>query len=253
MSTNFFAILSPAKSLRTEVDAQQKSSPEFLARAEVINEVMKLKSPGDLMKLQEISLKLAELNADRNLQWSVDAHQAGIPALYCFTGDVYQGLDVDTLDANSLSRAEESLLILSGLYGVLRPFDGIMPYRLEMGTKLPVHAAKNLYDFWQSTVTEFLNRNYTGKTLVNLASNEYASVIDRASLTLPVIEVAFKDYSKGKYKIVSFHAKKARGLFARFLVEQNPKTIEDLQTFTYGNYYFDAGSSSDGEIVFLRD
>jgi cytoplasmic iron level regulating protein YaaA (DUF328/UPF0246 family) len=253
MSTNFLAILSPAKSLRTEVDAKQKSSPEFLARAEVINSVMKQKSPGDLMDLQSISSKLAELNADRNLQWSVDAHQAGIPALYCFTGDVYQGLDVDTLDAKALSRAEESLLILSGLYGVLRPLDGILPYRLEMGTKLPVYDAKNLYEFWQTDVTEFINRNYAGRTLINLASNEYASVVDRKLLKLPVIEVVFKDYSKDKYKIISFHAKKARGLFARFLIEQNPKSTKDLQSFSYGNYYFDAASSSDGEIVFLRD
>lgn len=248
----FIAILSPAKSLHTKTQVSALQQPIFLQKSAEINAELRKKSPSQLMDLQSISNKLAELNADRNLHWSVEGHQEATPAMFTFTGDVYQGLDAETLDAESRERAKESLVILSGLYGILRPYDAILPYRLEMGTKISINDSADLYAFWKNEVTNYFNQTYSEKTLINLASNEYASVIDRKNLRLPVLEITFKDFSKGDYKIISFHAKKARGLYARFLVEKNPQSLNDLQLFDYGGYSFSSELSNTNQLVFLR-
>ena len=251
---SFIAVLSPAKSLRTEVVQKAVDKPVFLSRAAKINKVLKTKEPDDLMELQGISRNLGELNALRNKQWKSKAHEElGTPAMFTFTGDVYQGLHADTLSEKEVDSAQDQLLILSGLYGVLRPMDAILPYRLEMGTKISVTDHKDLYAFWKKDVTKYINTHYKGRTLINLASNEYASVIDKKTLKLPVVEVVFKDFSNGKYKIVSFFAKKARGLFARYMLESAPKSIEELRAFSADGYFFDASISEANKLVFLRD
>jgi uncharacterized protein len=249
----FISVLSPAKSLRKEVEQKATGKPVFLSRAAKINKVLRTMKPDDLMELQGISRNLGELNALRNKEWKIKAHEdKGTPAMFTFTGDVYQGLDAETLSENEVESAQDQLLILSGLYGVLRPQDAILPYRLEMGTKLSVSDHKDLYAFWKKDVVRYINTNYKGRTLVNLASNEYGSAIDKKTLKLPVIEVEFKDFTNGKYKIVSFYAKKARGLFARFMVQNVPKNVEELQAFSTDGYFFDESTSETNKLVFLR-
>lgn len=249
---DYVPILSPAKSLNDSVDRLAESKPVFMRKAKTINDLINDYAPEELMKLQNISRSLAELNAERNSAWSVDAHDHGIPALFAFNGDVYQGLDAPSLSDKALERAREGMLILSGLYGVLRPFDAMLPYRLEMGTKMSVGKSPNLHSYWRRDVTRFINSHFEGRTLVNLASKEYASAIGRKALSITVLDVEFKDFSKGDYKVISFYAKKARGYFARFLLENAPSTIRELQSFNTEGYFWSQAHSTDRKMVFLR-
>lgn len=250
------AILSPAKSLNTDlsVDRSNISTPQFLEQAAELAEMMRGFSPSDLASLMKLSDKLSALNAARFEEWSID-HQADnlLPAIYAFNGDVYQGLDVQTLSSDALNHLSNHVRILSGLYGLLRPFDAMRPYRLEMGTKLKGQAIASLPDFWKSRVTDALNEELKGQPLVNLASNEYSAAVDLKSIEGPVISPVFKDLKNGEYKIISFYAKRARGLMARYMVESDTQTANDLLGFDYDGYAFSEAHSKPNTPCFIRD
>ncbi len=249
-------IISPAKSLdfETPLPTKKFSESSFLDKAETISKVLKTKSPKQLSELMSISDKLAELNYTRNQEWSLPfSNTNACPALYAFNGDVYIGLDAYTIPTNKLDKIQEKVRILSGLYGVLKPLDLIQPYRLEMGTNLKIGKAKNLYEFWKKIVTDSLNNELSENELfVNLASKEYSDVIDFKALKGKVVVPEFRDYKDGKLKMISFFAKKARGLMVRFILDNNCKTIEDLKKFNYENYLFDQSLSKGNKLVFTR-
>ena len=250
------AILSPAKSLNTDLNVNRfgNSTPEFLEQAAQLADMMRGFSPSDLASLMKLSDKLSALNAARFEEWSIDHGSDDLlPAIYAFNGDVYQGLDVQTLDARALDRLSDHIRILSGLYGLLRPFDAMRPYRLEMGTKLKGQAISSLPDFWKSRVTEALNEQLNGQPLVNLASNEYSAAVDLKSIDGSVISPVFKDLKNGEYKIISFYAKRARGLMARFMVESDTQTADDLLDFDYDGYAFSKTHSKADAPCFIRD
>ena len=249
-------VISPAKSLNfeSELPAKQYSEASFLKEANAIQRVLKKKKPKQLMALMDISEKLADLNWQRNQAWETpftldNARQA----IYAFDGEVYSGLDAFTLSEANLNDLQDKLRILSGLYGLLKPLDLMQAYRLEMGTSIPIGKNKNLYAFWKSTLTKSLNSELQKDELfVNLASNEYFSAVDVKSLKVPVITPEFKDYKDGKLKMISFFAKKARGLMVRFIVDTHAETIEDLKGFNYEGYAFDANLSKGNTLVFTR-
>jgi len=249
-------IISPAKSLDFEssIPVLTPSQPIFLKESKTINAVIKKKSPADLMQLMSISDKLAEVNWQRNKAWKTPfTFENSRHAVYAFSGDVYIGLDVKTLPMEKLPLLQERLRILSGLYGILKPLDLIQPYRLEMGTAIAINDSKNLYDFWKVKLTKALNKELKkGELLINLASNEYFSVIDVKSLKVPVITPEFKDYKDGNLKMISFFAKKARGMMVRYIMETNAETLEDLKGFNYEGYRFDANLSKGNKLVFTR-
>lgn len=249
-------IISPAKSLdfETQLPTQKFSESGFLKHSETIQKVLKKKSSKKLSELMSISDKLAELNYTRNQEWNLPfSVENARPAVYAFNGDVYTGLDAYTIPNDKLDVLQEKLRILSGLYGVLKPLDLIQPYRLEMGTNLQIGKTKNLYEFWKKTVTDSLNDELSENELfVNLASKEYSDVIDFKALKGNVIIPEFKDYKGGKLKIISFFAKKARGLMVRYIIDNNCETIEDLKGFNYDNYGFDQNLSEGNKLVFTR-
>ena len=250
------AILSPAKSLNTDlsVDRSTITTPQFLDEATTLTDIMRGFSPSDLASLMKLSDKLSALNAARFEQWSPD-HQADdlLPAVYAFNGDVYQGLDVQTLGPDALNRLARHVRILSGLYGLLRPFDAMRPYRLEMGTKLQGQAITSLPEFWKNKITQRLNADLNGAPLINLASNEYSAAVDLKAIKGPTISPVFKDLKNGEYKIISFYAKRARGLMARFMVETDPQTAIDLHAFDYHGYRYSKAHSTPGAPCFIRD
>ena len=250
------AILSPAKSLNTDlsVDRSMITTPQFLEEATTLTNMMREFSPSDLASLMKLSDKLSALNAARFEQWSPD-HQADdlLPAVYAFNGDVYQGLDVQTLGPDALNQLAGHVRILSGLYGLLRPFDAMRPYRLEMGTKLKGQAITSLPEFWKNKITQRLNADLNGAPLVNLASNEYSAAVDFRAIEGPVISPVFKDLKNGEYKIISFYAKRARGLLARFIVETDAQTVTDLQAFDDGGYRYSNKHSTPDAPCFIRD
>lgn len=249
-------VISPAKSLNYEktVPVTTHTEPQFLKQAATIQNTLKKKKPNQLSELMDISAKLAELNWQRNQDWHVpftpdNARQA----VYAFDGDVYTGLDVYTLPEDKVSILQEKLRILSGLYGLLKPLDLMQAYRLEMGTAMPVGKNKNLYEFWKKTITKALNDELQKDELfLNLASNEYFSAVDAKALKVPVITPEFKDYKDGKLKMISFFAKKARGLMVRYIIDTNAETLDDLKGFNYEGYAFDANLSKGNTLVFTR-
>lgn len=249
-------VISPAKSLNFEkaLPTARFSEPKFLKEATTIQKTLKKKKPKQLMELMDISDKLAELNWQRNQDWQTPfITENARPAVYAFDGDVYQGLDVYTLPEAKLDALQDKLRILSGLYGLLQPLDLMQPYRLEMGTSLPIGKNKNLYEFWKKTITKQLNAELQKDELfINLASNEYFSAVDVKTLKVPVITPEFKDYKDGKLKMISFFAKKARGLMVRYIIDTNAETIDDLKAFNYEGYAFDDNLSSGTKLVFTR-
>ena len=249
-------VISPAKSLNFEkaLPTARFSEPKFLKEATTIQKTLKKIKPKQLMELMAISDKLAELNWQRNQDWETPfTTENARPAVYAFDGDVYQGLDVYTLPEAKLDGLQDKLRILSGLYGLLQPLDLMQPYRLEMGTSLPIGKNKNLYEFWKKTITKQLNDELQKDELfINLASNEYFSAVDSKALKVPVITPEFKDYKDGKLKMISFFAKKARGLMVRYIIDTNAETIDDLKAFNYEGYAFDANLSSGNKLVFTR-
>jgi cytoplasmic iron level regulating protein YaaA (DUF328/UPF0246 family) len=246
-------LLSPAKTLdfSTQIPFERQSSPIFESQANKLNEVLKVKTPKQLMSLMHISDKLAQLNWQRNQEWSevVDLRQA----VYAFKGDVYVGLDAYSIAEKNLDYMQNNLRILSGQYGILKPFDTIKPYRLEMGSKLKIGTKKDLYAFWDVSVTEQINNELKpNEVIVNLASNEYFKVIKAKHLKADVITPVFKDYKNGKLKVISFFAKKARGLMSRFAIDNQLENVEQLKTFSVEGYAYDDKLSTEKEWIFTR-
>ena len=249
-------VISPAKSLEFERELPIKLYTEslFLKQSRQVHKVLKEVNPGDLASLMSISDKLSDLNWQRNQHWKTPFTTANArPAIYTFDGDVYAGLDAYTIPIGKIEMLQQRLRILSGLYGLLKPLDLMQAYRLEMGTKLSIGESKNLYEFWKKTITKSLNDELKEDELfINLASNEYFSAIDVKALKVPVITPHFKDYKDGKLKIISFFAKKARGLMVRYIIDTNAETIDDLKGFNYDGYHFDDNLSSVNHLVFTR-
>jgi cytoplasmic iron level regulating protein YaaA (DUF328/UPF0246 family) len=249
-------VLSPAKSLDFETKLPTKiyTQPQFLKQSERLNKLLKKKSARSLSKLMSISNDLGQLNYERNQTWSLPfSTENARPAVYAFNGDVYRGLDAYTIPEEKLETLQNTVFILSGLYGLLKPTDLIQPYRLEMGTKIKIGVKKNLYEFWKKDITKALNEALEDDELfLNLASNEYFKAIDKKALKVPVITANFKDFKNGEYKMISFFAKAARGMMARYVVDTNAKTIDDLKGFNYDGYSFSESMSSDSELVFIR-
>jgi len=250
-------IISPAKSLNFDKNLPTSifSFPIFLKDSKIINENLKKKNPLQLKELMKISEKIAELNWKRNVEFSTPFTNINSrPALFTFDGDVYNGIDAFSLDDSKIKKAQSSLRILSGLYGILKPLDLIQPYRLEMGTKIKIEESNNLYEFWKKKLTNFLNDELEkNEMFVNLASNEYSSVIDKKSLKVKMTSPIFKDYKNGKLKIISFYAKKARGLMTRFILDNGINSENDLKGFDYGGYCYNEQESLNlNELVFVR-
>lgn len=249
-------VLSPAKSLNFESELPTNKTSEncFLNEAERLNKLLKKKSARSLSKLMNISDNLGQLNYERNQEWQLPFTQNNArQAAYAFNGDVYRGLDAYTIPQKKLEKLQNTVRILSGLYGLLKPLDLIQPYRLEMGTKLPVGRKKNLYEFWKQKVTKALNEELEEDELfLNLASSEYFKAIDIKALKVPVITANFKDFKNGQYKVISFFAKEARGLMARYIINTNAETIEDIKGFNYEGYGFSEAMSTDADLVFIR-
>lgn len=249
-------VISPAKSLNfeKELPTQRYTESQFLKQAATIQKTLKKKKPKALAQLMDISEKLAELNWQRNQEWKIPfTTENARPAVYAFDGDVYTGLDVYTMSEAKLDILQDKLRILSGLYGLLQPLDLMQPYRLEMGTSITIGKNKNLYEFWKKTITKTLNSELSkGELFINLASNEYFSAVDVKTLKVPVITPEFKDYKDGQLKMISFFAKKARGLMVRYIIDTNAETIDDLKGFNYEGYAFDANLSSGNKLVFTR-
>jgi len=250
-------VISPAKSLDFEstLPTKKYSQPHFLEEAAKLNKVLVKKKPQDLSDLMHISDKLAQLNWERNQKFSTPFTEKNArPAVYAFNGDVYTGLDAYSISENKLDQLQNSLRILSGLYGVLKPLDLMQPYRLEMGTKLVLGKNKNLYDFWKKEITAHLNSELKdGELFVNLASNEYFSAVDAKQLKTPIIAPVFKDWKNDKLKVISFFAKKARGSMVRYILDTNAKTLDDIKGFNLDNYtYSKEHTLKENEPVFVR-
>jgi cytoplasmic iron level regulating protein YaaA (DUF328/UPF0246 family) len=249
-------VISPAKSLNfeSELPTQTFSDAAFLKEARQVHRVLKKLKPKDLSKLMEISDKLAELNWERNQSWKTPfTPDNSRPAIYAFDGEVYTGVDAYSIPIDKMEDLQNRLFILSGLYGLLKPLDLIQPYRLEMGTTIAIGESKNLYVFWKTKITKALNKSLSkGEFLLNLASNEYFTAIDTKLLKAKVITPEFKDYKDGKLTMISFFAKKARGLMVRYIIDTNAQTIDDIKGFNYEGYAFDENLSSDSKLVFTR-
>lgn len=249
-------VLSPAKSLDLEspLTTKQHTTPEFIPQAAELIEVLRDYSPARISELMDLSDALASLNVGRYAHWQAD-HAEARPAVMSFNGDVYTGLDAPSLDAKGLKYAQRHVRILSGLYGLLRPLDRMHPYRLEMGTKLGNARGKDLYAFWGETITEALNRQLAetkSGALINLASSEYFKSVKPKLLDAPVIEPVFQDWKNGKYKIISFFAKRARGMMARYATENGITDPEQLKNFDVDGYAFESNESSERAWVFRR-
>ncbi len=246
-------LLSPAKTLDFDstIPSHKSSEALFAVQADRLNRVLQKKSPKRLADLMHISMKLAELNWARNQEWEKVSHLR--QAVYAFKGAAYVGLDAYSISTHDLDYLQNTLRILSGQYGILRPFDLIKPYRLEMGTKLVHGKKKNLYEFWGDKVTKALNSEFSeNEIVVNLASNEYFKVIKPKLLKAEIVTPIFKDYKNGHYKVISFFAKKARGLMTRFAIDNQIENIEYLKTFNVEGYAFDEKLSTKTDWIFTR-
>lgn len=253
------SVISPAKTLDFDTPAttRKATQPEFLDEAAQLVEDARRLDPAAIRSLMGVSEKIAALNHERFMNWHVPFDRDNAKqAILAFRGDVYTGLEADTLSAAQLNFAQKHLRILSGLYGLLRPLDLMQPYRLEMGLKFSNSGGRNLYDFWGERLTESLNRQLkkTGSpVLVNLASNEYFRAVSPGALDGEVITPVFKDLRGGKYRIISFFAKKARGQMARFIIEREINDVAGLKKFRTDGYRYNAGESTARELVFTRD
>ena len=248
-------IISPAKNL--DFDSKynfEVTKPRLLKFTHKLISNLKNKSIQDIEKLMSISTSLATLNAQRfhNFTNNPSSEQTQ-PAIFAFNGDVYQGLQASSFNAQKMEFAQKHLRILSGLYGILKPLDLIQPYRLEMGTKFSVGSDNNLYEFWKDKVTGFLNEELDeGELFINLASNEYFSSINSKLLNTNVISPQFKDFKNGKLKIISFYAKKARGMMADHIIRSGVTSPKDLQRFKTAGYRYSKQDSDESNLVFLR-
>ncbi|WP_312080580.1 peroxide stress protein YaaA [Acinetobacter schindleri] len=253
------ALISPAKTLDYEssLPTDQHTQARLLEHSQELIEVASKLSATEISSLMSVSEKIANLNVERFRDWQPEFDLSNArQAIFAFKGDVYTGLDAYNLKDHDISYAQEHLRMLSGLYGLLRPLDLMMPYRLEMGTKLANSRGHNLYEFWGHTITELINYDLAAansELLVNIASDEYYKSVKESKIQAEIIKPVFLDQKNGKYKVISFYAKKARGLMARFIIENQIDRVEDLKGFNTEGYYFDAESSLKGELVFKRD
>ena len=253
------ALISPAKTLDYEssLPTDQHTQARLLEHSQELIEVASKLSATEISSLMSVSEKIANLNVERFRDWQPEFDLSNArQAIFAFKGDVYTGLDADNLKDHDISYAQEHLRMLSGLYGLLRPLDLMMPYRLEMGTKLANSRGHNLYEFWGHTITELINYDLAAansELLVNIASDEYYKSVKENKIQAEIIKPVFLDQKNGKYKVISFYAKKARGLMARFIIENQIDRVEELKGFNTDGYYFDSESSLKGELVFKRD
>ncbi|MDR0215651.1 MAG: peroxide stress protein YaaA [Comamonas sp.] len=254
-------LISPAKSLDYESPVPSElphTLPVFKKQPLELIEVLREKSPQQISELMSISDKLAVLNVGRYEAFSPRfTAKNSRQAVLAFNGDVYEGLDAHSLKPKELDWAQEHVVILSGLYGVLRPLDLLQPYRLEMGTRLQNAKGSNLYQFWGSQIADYLNQRSSEqpeaeRIVINLASQEYFKSVDLKALKAPVVECVFEDFKGGKYKIISFHAKRARGLMVRWAVQHKAKKVADLRKFNLEGYALAEQASMPGKLVFRR-
>ena len=253
------ALISPAKTLDYEsaLPTDKNTLPRLLDHSQELIDVSRKLSASDIANLMQVSEKIANLNVERFRDWQSDLDFSNSrQALFAFKGDVYTGLDAYSFNDQQFDYAQQHLRMLSGLYGLLRPLDLMMPYRLEMGTKLQNSRGHNLYEFWGDQITQMLNHDLEStqsELLVNLASDEYYKSVKENKIQAQIIKPVFLDQKNGKYKVISFYAKKARGLMARHIIENKIDQIEALKSFNTDGYYFDAGNSNAVELVFKRD
>jgi len=249
-------ILSPAKSLEFETKAgtSKYTQPVFLEQAQKLNSTLKKKSAKQISKLMSVSDALGQLNFQRNQEWNVPfTAKNSKQAIYAFRGNVFQGFDVDSLPADKLDQLQDKLRILSGQYGLLKPLDLMQAYRLEMSTRLKVGRKDNLYQFWDTSITDALNAELKDdEPFVNLASKEYFKVIKTNLLKVPMVTPVFKDLKNGEYKTIMTFAKLARGYMLRYIIDNDIDTIEGLKGFDTKGYGFDANMSTETELVFTR-
>jgi len=253
------AILSPAKTLDFDspLVTEQYSVPEFTKDSAALIKTLRKLEPSDIGSLMGISDKLATLNHDRYTQWSAkfDENSGARASILAFKGDVYLGLSAQTMSKQDFTWAQKRLRVLSGLHGLLRPLDRIHPYRLEMGTALANARGKDLYQFWGGKVTQALNETLAeqrSKVLINLASNEYYKVVQPENIDGRIVTINFKEWRREAYRFVSFSAKKARGLMARYMIDQRAEKADDLKTFNVEGYAYNEELSSEHEWIFTR-
>lgn len=253
------ALISPAKTLDYEsaLPTDEHTLPRLLEHSQELIDFCRKLSASEIASLMSVSEKIAQLNTARFQDWTPEFNFGNArQAIFAFKGDVYTGLDAYSLKHNNLNFAQQHLRMLSGLYGLLRPLDLMMPYRLEMGTKLQNSRGHNLYEFWGDLITQQINQELTEHQhnyLINLASDEYYKVVQENKIQAAIIKPIFLDQKNGKYKIISFYAKKARGLMARFIIENQLTQPEDLKAFNNEGYYLDTVNSSAKELIFKRD
>ncbi len=251
-------LLSPAKKLDYDspVHVETHTQPLFVDQAAGLIKVLKTKTADDIAELMSLSPALSELNVQRYGHWKRTFTQANSrQAVLAFNGDVYEGLEASTLSARQLDWAQEHVAILSGLYGVLRPLDLMQSYRLEMSKRLETPKSKNLYEYWGSGIADYLNERQAGQkapVIVNLASEEYFKSVDLKALKARVVQCVFQDWKNGAWKIISFHAKRARGLMARYAILHKVSKPEGLHGFDLEGYQYDASASTENKLVFRR-
>ena len=249
-------VISPAKSLDfiRSLPTESNSKACFLKEAESLNNILREKSPKELSELMSISSSLAELNYQRNNSWELPFDSSNSrQAIYAFNGDVYRGIDAYSIDGNKIDFLQDTVRIISGLYGLLKPLDLIQPYRLEMGTRMSVGNNKSLYEFWRRKLTDNINQELKdGEIFLNLASNEYIKAIDTKVLKSNMITANFKQLKDGNYKTIAIFSKRARGLMTRYIIDNNIDSIEGIKGFNSDGYLFTEDLSSENELVFTR-
>ena len=254
-----FFVLSPAKNLNEKAPSPVSSFtlPDLLSEAEILMQELRQLAPQQIAELMHVSDKIALLNAERNAAWHTPfTPENAKQTVFMFNGDVYEGIAANTLKPEQIDYVQQHVRLLSGLYGVLRPLDLMQPYRLEMGTAFANSRGKNLYEFWGDKITDLLNQTLKqadSDVLINLASQEYFKSVNTKKLNARLITPIFKDEKNGKYKIISFYAKRARGLMVRYAAEHGITDPEMLKNFDYEGYSFNEAASNEAEWVFMRE
>ena len=247
-------IISPAKTLNFDktIPYEKYTVPQFMPESESLVNVLRKKSPGELASLMGISADLAKLNHERYQNWKIPfAPKNARQCIFTFDGPVYHGFDFLAYKKQDYERLQNTVRIISGLHGLLRPFDLIQAYRLDMDTPLANPSGNDLYSYWKNKVTDALNKECKD-VLVNCASQEYSEAVDFSKIKCKIVNIVFKNLKHGKYQVIGILAKKARGMFADFVVRSEIQKIEDLKKFNRGGYVFDSKSSNDSELVFLK-
>ena len=249
-------LISPSKTLNFDnnINCDITSKCRLIDYTSELHKILISYSKNDLKNLMNVSDKIAELNYNRFKTWEDPSNsKTSKQAIYAFKGDVYSGVDAESIDEDKFDYLQNSLRIISGYYGLLRPFDQILPYRLEMGTKLENENGNNLYKFWGDKITDVLNEDLdSNDIIVNLASDEYFKSINKDKIKSKIITQVFKEFKNGLYKVIAIYAKKARGLMSRFLIERKSTSIDDIKLFNINGYSFDSNLSNDSQLVFTR-